>query len=228
MPARETALRLVVCLAALALGACAGHKPPTSSPLPATAKGAVAAKDTATAKPRPRRARVDSAALEARVVSRHAHVPLARALARRTGNHRVADRVALAVVREAQHARLSPSLVAGVLLIENTPLDTVAVSRAGAVGLMQVMPFHAGSLGCASTQLTELDANICHGTRVLRTYVRRSRTLHTALRRYNGCMGQHVTPRCRRYPVRVLRAASSIRREMLVTAAATSKSVAAR
>jgi soluble lytic murein transglycosylase-like protein len=167
---------------------------------------------------------VDSAALEARLVSRHAHVPLARALARRSGNRLVADRVALAVVREAQRARLSPSLVAGVLLIENTPLDTSAVSHAGAVGLMQVMPFHAGTWGCLSAVLTQLDANICHGTQVLRSYVRRSRTMSTALRRYNGCMGQYATPTCRRYPARVLRTASSLRREMLATAARTGRS----
>src|ERR687892_635965 len=52
------------------------------------------------------------------------------------------------VAAKAQPVRLSPSLVAGVLLIENTPMDTAAVSRAGAVGLMQVMPFHAGNPGC--------------------------------------------------------------------------------
>lgn len=217
MNARGTVRRLSVWLAALGLGACASRTPPIEPPPPAVN---APARGAAKSRPKvPPRVRVDSVALEAGMVSRHAHVPLARALARRSGNRVVADRVALAVVREAQRARLSPSLVAGVLLIENTPLDTSAVSHAGAVGLMQVMPFHAGTLGCLSTQLTELEANICHGTRILRGYVRRSRTMHTALRRYNGCMGQYATPTCRRYPARVLRTASSLRREMLATVA---------
>ncbi len=240
MPARGPARKAAAWLAALGLSACAGRTPPPSPPPPTPAppaatgapSGAVARDSGAVAKPRPkprtpRRARVDSVALEAGLVSRHAHVPLAQALARRSGNRLVADRVAVAVVREAQRAKLSPSLVAGVLLIENTPMDTTAVSRAGAVGLMQVMPFHAGTWGCVSAALTELDANVCHGTQVLRNYVRRSGTMHMALRRYNGCRGRYATPSCRRYPARVLRVAGSLRREMLATAAAVNRERAA-
>jgi soluble lytic murein transglycosylase-like protein len=125
----------------------------------------------------------------------------------------------MAVVREGRRLNLSPSLLAAVLLIENRALDTAAVSSQGAVGLMQVMPVHAGSYGCASTDLKELDANICHGAGLLRLYVVRSRTLRLALRRYNGCVRGTVTPRCSRYPARVLATAASVRREMLRIAA---------
>jgi hypothetical protein len=110
---------------------------------------------------------------------------------------------------------MSASLVAAVLLIENTPLDTTAMSDAGAIGLMQVMPVHGGGLGCPSAALLEVESNICHGARVLHMYLLRNRTVQAALRRYNGCVGRLTTRRCLYYPAHVLRTASRIRREML-------------
>ena len=163
---------------------------------------------------------MDSAALELAVTVRLAHQPLARALARRTRNPEVAERAAWAVTREAGRLHMSPSLLAAVLLIENRPLDSTAVSSQGAIGLMQVMPVHAGSYGCGSADLRNVDANICHGARILHIYLLRTRSVTLALRRYNGCVRGANTPRCHRYPVRVLATASRLRREMLATAAA--------
>jgi soluble lytic murein transglycosylase-like protein len=167
--------------------------------------------------PRARRPRpvIDSTALERTLLARHSHAPLTRALVRRKAPPELADRIAEAVVREARRLRLSPSLLAGVLLVENRQLDTTAVSSAGALGLMQVMPLHAGGWGCQSDNLRELDANICHGARILKRDVRRSSSLQVALRRYNGCVASASTPRCRRYPARVLATAGRLRREML-------------
>jgi len=167
--------------------------------------------------PRARRPRpvIDSTALERALLARHSHAPLTRALVRRKAPPELADRIAEAVVREARRLRLSPSLLAGVLLVENRRLDTTAVSSAGALGLMQVMPLHAGGWGCESDNLRELDANICHGARILKRDVRRSSSLQVALRRYNGCVASAATPRCRRYPARVLATAGRLRREML-------------
>ena len=158
---------------------------------------------------------VDSTALELGVTARQAHLPLARALAKRTHNPAVAARAAWAVTREAGAHKVSPSLLAAVLLVENRALDSSAVSSAGAVGLMQVMPFHAGSYGCASTDLRTVDANICHGARILHIYLVRTRSVPRALQRYNGCVSGSVTPGCHRYPLRVLRTAARIRREIL-------------
>jgi soluble lytic murein transglycosylase-like protein len=160
-------------------------------------------------------ARVDSTALEFAVTARDAHRPLARALAKRTRNPVVAERAAWAVTREAGRLKVSPSLLAAVLLIENRALDSSAVSSQGAVGLMQVMPIHAGSYGCASADLQTVDANICHGARILHTYIVRTRSVPRALRRYNGCVRGNNTPGCYRYPARVLRTAARIRREIL-------------
>lgn len=217
MAANHLRLRaLSAVLGALVLDACTPRRPPTA-PEPAELPAAAA---PAVSQPRPARARrprpaVDSAALERALVARHAHAPLARALVRRDAPPELADRIAEAVVRESRRLRLSPSLVAGVLLVENRRLDTTAVSRAGALGLMQVMPLHAGGWGCESDNLRELDANICHGARILKRDVRRSSNLNLALRRYNGCVASAATPRCRRYPARVLAAAGRIRRDML-------------
>jgi soluble lytic murein transglycosylase-like protein len=162
---------------------------------------------------------VDSTALEFAVTARLAHRPLARALARRTRNPEIAERAAWAVTREAGRLRVSPSLLAAVLLIENRALDSSAVSSQGAIGLMQVMPVHAGSYGCGSQDLRNVDANICHGARILHIYLVRTRSVSLALRRYNGCVRGANTPRCYRYPARVLRIAGRLRREMLATAA---------
>jgi len=227
MAANHMRLRaLSAALGALALDGCSPRQPALTpepvveAPAPAPTAAAPArrpapAKQAKPAKPRRPKAAVDSAALERALVARRAHAPLARALVRHNASPELADRIAEAVVRESHRLRLSPSLVAGVLLVENRRLDTTAVSSAGALGLMQVMPLHAGGWGCQSDNLRELEANICHGTRILKRDVRRSSTLNVALRRYNGCVASAATPRCRRYPARVLAAAGRIRRDML-------------
>lgn len=166
----------------------------------------------------PAPARVDSAALERAVTMEHAHLPLAVVLARRSGNPDVAAQAAAALVYEAERLRLSPSLLGAVLLIENTPMDPAAVSSQGAIGLMQVMPVHKGSYGC-SPDLVKVETNICHGASILKHMVRRTNSLPLALKRYNGCVRGRNTPRCYRYPGRVLRTAARLRREILLLAA---------
>jgi soluble lytic murein transglycosylase-like protein len=168
----------------------------------------------------PVKVRVDSVALERAVTKRFAYEPLSQALAKRTRKAELADRIAAAVVYEAERNRISPSLLAAVLLIENAPFDTTAISSQGAVGLMQVMPVHIGSYGCPSRDLNSVEANICHGARILHHYIRRAKgEVPLALKRYNGCVRGKNTPRCHRYPGRVLRIASRLRHEMLVNAA---------
>jgi Transglycosylase SLT domain len=182
---------------------------------PAAASRTVTPKRRAVPRARPRTA-ADSAALEREIIKRMAHHPLAMALARRMRNPEIADRVAAAVVYEAGRARISPSVLAGVLVIENARFDTSVVSTEGAIGLMQVMPMHVGSYRCLSGDLLNVEANICHGARLLHSHLRRAKNIETALRRYNGCVRGRNTPRCQRYPGRVLRTASRLRREVLV------------
>jgi soluble lytic murein transglycosylase-like protein len=205
----------------LSVGACAGGNTtaPPSLPLPARPVARASTPRKAPSRPAPARSAIDSSALERAVVARFSHRPLALALARRTRNPALADRAAAAVVREAVQLRISPSVLGAVLLIENRGLDSSAVSGQGAVGLMQVMPMHAGSYGCSSRELREVDANICHGSRLLHRYLTRTGSMQVALRRYNGCVRGANTPRCERYPARVLRTASGLRRDMLASAA---------
>lgn len=227
---RGRASTLILAAVVLMATACASRLPigAPGFPVPAAETPSELQKNTPPAKPRKKTAepkrvrppavRVDSAALELAVTREYAHAPLALALARRTGNPAMADRAASAVVREAKRLRLSPSLLAAVLLIENAPLDSVAVSHQGAIGMMQIMPVHLGSFGCEA-DLVNVESNICHGARLLKHLVRRTGSVPAALKRYNGCVRGRHTPRCYRYPTRVLRTASRLRREMLVSAA---------
>ncbi|HEU5042172.1 MAG TPA: transglycosylase SLT domain-containing protein [Gemmatimonadales bacterium] len=158
---------------------------------------------------------VDSAELERELVARFEHRPLARVLGGHTRDLRMADRIARALVKEARRLRVEPSLLAGVLLTENARLETGSVSSQGAIGLMQVMHFHAGEYDCASDDLLQVESNICHGSRVLGQYLRRTGDVRRALLRYNGCVSGANTPGCRRYPSKVLRTARTVRYELL-------------
>ena len=158
---------------------------------------------------------VDSAELERDLVARFEHRPLARVFGSRTRERGMAERIARAIVKEARHLRVEPSLLAGVLLTENARLEPRSVSSQGAIGLMQVMRFHAGEYDCDSSDLVQVESNICHGSRVFGQYLRRTGDLRRALLRYNGCVSGTNTPNCRRYPTKVLRAARTVRHELL-------------
>jgi soluble lytic murein transglycosylase-like protein len=162
-----------------------------------------------------RPAPIDSLSWEREVVARYDHLPLAEIL-RRTGDPEIANRVARAIVKEARQLQLSPSLLAGVLLTENARLEPETVSHRGAIGLMQVMRFHAGVYNCESDDLLQVEANICHGSRVFASYLRRTRDVRSALLRYNGCVRSRATSSCRRYPSKVLRQAEAIRQQLLL------------
>lgn len=136
--------------------------------------------------------------------------PLVRALMDLQGDGTHAKRIALALVREGMRVRIDPRLLLAVVSVENPWLEPGALSPVGAVGLMQVMPFHAGGWGCASDDLTDPDANVCHGTRILAHALRRlDGDLERALLRYNGCVRGTNTPDCHLYPSRVLAYAES-------------------
>jgi soluble lytic murein transglycosylase-like protein len=157
----------------------------------------------------------DSAALERDLVARFEHRPLARVLGGHTRDRGMADRIARAIVKEARHLRIEPSLLTGMLLTENARLETRSVSSQGAIGLMQVMHFHAGEYDCASNDLLQVESNICHGSRIFGQYLRRTGDVRRALLRYNGCVTGRHTPNCRRYPTKVLRTARTVRYELL-------------
>ena len=107
----------------------------------------------------------------------------------------------LAMVRyEAVRVGLDPHLVLAVIDIESK-FRKYAVSRAGARGLMQVMPFWVAEIGEPSHNLFHERTNLRYGCTILRHYLdRESGNVANALGRYNGSLGQAA------YPNRVLKA----------------------
>jgi soluble lytic murein transglycosylase-like protein len=88
--------------------------------------------------------------------------------------------------------RLPPGLVLAVIDVESA-FNRWAVSSAGAVGLMQIMPFWPEDLGMKRHQLTQIDANMRMGCAILRYYMRREKNdMHKALARYNGSVGRRT------------------------------------
>jgi hypothetical protein len=127
--------------------------------------------------------------------------PIERVLLAQRDDADLARRVATALVREGRQTGVEPKLLLAVLLVENQRLDPHAVSTAGARGLMQVMPFHAGQWEPCAPRLDDVEANICHGARIFAHYLGATNgDIDRALLRYNGCVAGTNTPDCHRYP----------------------------
>ena len=89
--------------------------------------------------------------------------------------------------------QLPPDLVLALIEVESR-FDPWAVSPAGAVGLMQVMPFWPRQLG-VQNQLVRVAPNIRMGCEILRYYLRAEHSNWTrALARYNGSVGRNTYP----------------------------------
>jgi soluble lytic murein transglycosylase-like protein len=95
---------------------------------------------------------------------------------------------------EALRARLDPQLVLGVIEVESA-FRKYAVSRAGARGYMQVMPFWVKLIGQPRHNLFHLRTNIAYGCAVLRHYLDlENGDYFRALGRYNGSLGKPEYP----------------------------------
>ena len=95
---------------------------------------------------------------------------------------------------EATRARLDPQLVLGVIEVESA-FRKYAVSRAGARGYMQVMPFWVKLIGQHGHNLFHLRTNLAYGCAVLRFYLdKENGDYYRALGRYNGSPGQPQYP----------------------------------
>jgi soluble lytic murein transglycosylase-like protein len=89
--------------------------------------------------------------------------------------------------------KIPPDLVLALMEVESR-FDRWAVSPAGAVGLMQVMPFWPRELG-VQNQLVKVAPNIRMGCEILRYYLRVEHHNWTqALARYNGSVGKNTYP----------------------------------
>ena len=99
---------------------------------------------------------------------------------------------------ESARAGLEPELVLAVIEVESN-FDRYAVSVAGALGIMQVMPFWRNEIGRPNDNLIRLDTNLRYGCTILKFYLdKENGDLRRALGRYNGSLGK------RKYPNKVI------------------------
>jgi soluble lytic murein transglycosylase-like protein len=99
-----------------------------------------------------------------------------------------------AVHYEANRAGLKPELVLAVIHIESR-FDRFAISRAGALGLMQIMPFWLKELNQPEANLFDIGTNLRFGCTILKYYLDKEKgDLRKALARYNGSAGKRKYP----------------------------------
>ena len=99
---------------------------------------------------------------------------------------------------EASRVELPPELILAVIEVESN-FDRYAVSVAGALGLMQIMPFWIDEIGRPEDNLLHTNTNLRYGCTILRYYFdKEDGDLRRALGRYNGSLGK------RKYPNKVI------------------------
>jgi len=119
---------------------------------------------------------------------------MSRRLERRIADRKERIDLLRTVHFEAQRAGLDPQLVLGVIEVESA-FRKYAVSRAGARGYMQVMPFWMRSIGAPGHNLFALRTNLRYGCVILRHYLDVEKgNLYRALGRYNGSLGKPEYP----------------------------------
>lgn len=95
---------------------------------------------------------------------------------------------------EATRAGLDPHLVLGLIEVESG-FRKYAVSKVGARGYMQVMPFWTKALHAPDDNLFHLRTNLRYGCTILRYYLDIEKgSLYRALGRYNGSLGKAEYP----------------------------------
>ncbi len=123
---------------------------------------------------------------------------MSRRLERQVGDPEERLEILTRVHYEARRADLPPELVLAVIEVESN-FDRFAVSVAGALGLMQVMPFWLDEIGRPGDNLLHIGTNLRYGCTILKFYLDKERgDLRRALGRYNGSLGK------RKYPNKVI------------------------
>lgn len=96
--------------------------------------------------------------------------------------------------REASQAEIPPELVIALIDIESR-FDHYAISKAGAQGLMQIMPFWLKEIGHPNDNLMDIDTNLRMGCTILKYYLDIEKgNIRRALARYNGSLGSWKYP----------------------------------
>lgn len=95
---------------------------------------------------------------------------------------------------EASKVDLEPELVLALIQTESA-FDQYAVSSAGALGLMQIMPFWKDVIGRDKDNLITVQTNLRYGCTILSYYLEKEKgNLTRALARYNGSLGKTWYP----------------------------------
>ncbi len=115
-------------------------------------------------------------------------------LAKRMPDRLQREEFLVTVHYEAKRAGLDPQMVLALIQVESN-FRKYAVSRAGARGFMQVMPFWVKLIGAGDENLFHLRTNLRFGCVILRHYLDIERgDLYRALGRYNGSLGKPEYP----------------------------------
>jgi soluble lytic murein transglycosylase-like protein len=123
---------------------------------------------------------------------------MSRRLARQVKDPQERIELLTLVHLEASRVELPPELILAVIEVESN-FDRYAVSVAGALGLMQIMPFWLDEIGRPNDNLLHTDTNLRYGCTILRFYLDKEKgDLRRALGRYNGSLGK------RKYPNKVI------------------------
>lgn len=95
---------------------------------------------------------------------------------------------------EAKRAGLDPQMVLGLIQVESA-FKKYAVSRVGARGYMQIMPFWVKAIGNKDDNLFDMRLNLRYGCTILRHYLDIEKgSYFRALGRYNGSLGKAKYP----------------------------------
>ena len=121
---------------------------------------------------------------------------MSRRLRPKKTEHHVRVEFLEALWYESKRAGLEPALVLGLIEVESG-FRKYAISKAGARGYMQVMPFWSRSIGDGDAgRLFHVQTNLRFGCVILRHYLDLEKgDLFLALGRYNGSRGRPEYPR---------------------------------
>ena len=123
---------------------------------------------------------------------------MSRRLARQVKDPEERIEILTLVHLEASRVQLPPELILAVIEVESN-FNRYAISVAGAIGLMQIMPFWVEEIGRPDDNLLHIDTNLRYGCTILRFYYdKENGDLRRALGRYNGSLGK------RKYPNKVI------------------------
>lgn len=90
------------------------------------------------------------------------------------------------VHKEASRHQLNPQMVLSLIQVESN-FDRFALSKVGARGLMQIMPFWIDVIGSEEDNLFDIATNLRYGCAILSLYLKREKQeLLPALARYHG------------------------------------------